>query len=93
MNAGQKSKKEMLKKWKETQKPEYILNETKAEELFEHLENQLETAPCDGTLRHTEQWLKENFKEKQDEIIEEIKEMGGYCDCEVVLNCYEEYDI
>lgn len=23
----------------------------------------------------------------------EIKEDGGYCDCEVLCNCYEEYDI
>ena len=46
------------------------------------------------TLFYTEQWLKDNLsKEKVKSVIAEMKEMGGYCDCEVLLNCYEKYDI
>lgn len=32
-------------------------------------------------------------KEKVKSVIAEMKEMWGYCDCEVLLNCYEKYDI
>ena len=31
--------------------------------------------------------------EKKAGILDEIKEMGGYCDCEVLLNCYERYEL
>ena len=24
---------------------------------------------------------------------EEIQSMGGFCDCEVLLNCYEDYEL
>ena len=29
---------------------------------------------------------------QKDTILQEIWEMGGCCDCEVLLNCYEEYE-
>lgn len=32
-------------------------------------------------------------EEKIESVIAEMKEMGGYCDCEVLMNCYEKYDI
>ncbi len=32
-------------------------------------------------------------EEKIESVITEMKEMGGYCDCEVLLNCYEKFDI
>ena len=41
-----------------------------------------------------EEWLKYNIS--QDSIwnvIAEITDMGGYCDCEVLLNYHEDYDI
>lgn len=43
---------------------------------------------------HTKQWLKNNQpQDKIEDILNEMEEMGGYCDCEVLLNCYEDYDI
>ena len=45
-------------------------------------------------MKHTEKCISDNFgNEKKEDIIREMKEMGGYCDCEVLLNCYENYDI
>ena len=26
-------------------------------------------------------------------ILSELEDMGGYCDCEVVMNCYEDYQL
>ena len=30
---------------------------------------------------------------KHDAILNELEDMGGYCDCEVVANCYEDYEL
>ena len=87
-------KKALMKKWKDSQSKKYILSKTKTQKLFRYLETQLENTPCNHKLRYTEQWLKDNIsEEKVKSVIAEMKEMGGYCDCEVLLNCYEKYDI
>lgn len=90
-----KEKKSALKKaWKAEQSKDYILTEENVRKLFECLEEQLHISCCNHTLRHTEQWLKENISQEMIEgVITEITDMGGYCDCEVLLNCYEDYDV
>ena len=90
-----KEEKNALKKeWMAAQSKGYILTEEAAQELFEYLEEQLNNTGCDHTLRHTNQWLGNNVPEELFEgVIAEIADMGGYCDCEVLLNCYEDYDI
>ena len=91
---SKEEKKALMKKWKDTQNKKYLLSKTKVQKLFLYLETQLEETPCNHTLCHTKQWLKENCpQEKIEGIIAEMKEMGGCCDCEVLLNCYEKYDI
>ena len=41
-----------------------------------------------------EEWLKYNISQDSiGNVIEEITDMGGYCDCEVLLNYHEDYDI
>ena len=87
-------KKALARKWKADQSKGYVLTEENVQDLFAYLENQLDDSGCDHTLRHTEQWLKDNFsKEIMERVIAEMTDMGGYCDCEVLLNCYEDYDI
>lgn len=87
-------KKTLSKAWKETQRKDYLLTEENVQELFEYLEEQLDNTGCDHTLHHTERWLKDNLSPKViKQSIAEITDMGGYCDCEVLLNCYEDYDI
>jgi hypothetical protein len=90
-----KEEKDALKKaWKAAQSKNYILTEENVQKLFEYLEEQLDNSCCNHTLHHTEQWLKENISQEMIEsVIVEITDMGGYCDCEVLLNCYEDYDI
>ena len=73
---------------------DFILSEENVQQLFAYLEDQLDTLGCDHTLCSTEKWLKDNISaELYEKVIEEINDMGGYCDCEVLLNCYEDYDI
>ena len=88
------AKKALAKAWKAEQKKDYILTAENAQDLFEYLEEQLDDSGCDHTRRYTEQWLKENISQNLIEsVLAEIADMGGYCDCEVLLNCYEDYDI
>ncbi len=78
--------------WKKKHKPVYILNKTNVKEMFNWIDNQLSNFPCDHTLKYAEQWLLKNIQPaKLNDIIDELKNMGGYCDCEVVANCYEDY--
>lgn len=86
-------KKALSQSWREAQRKEYLLTEENVQELFEFLEMQMDHSGCDHTLHYTEQWLKDNIPhEMVERVIAEIADMGGYCDCEVLLNCYEDYD-
>lgn len=91
---SKEDKKALLKRWKAAQNKKYVLSKTRVRSLFRYLESQLSETPCDHTLHFTEQWLVKNIpQEKIKSVITEINEMGGYCDCEVLLNCYEKYEI
>jgi hypothetical protein len=91
---SKEEKKALIKVWQAEQNEDYILTEENAQELFEYLEEHIDNFGCDHTLRYTEQWLAEHFSaEIIENIVAEITDMGGYCDCEVLLNCYENYDI
>lgn len=93
-NLSKEEKNAMKKGWKVSQSKNYILAEENVQELFEYLEEQLDNSGCDHTLHHTGKWLKDNISQEMIEsVITEINDMGGYCDCEVLLNCYDEYDI
>ena len=93
-NLSKAEKKSLSKAYKEAQHKDYFLTEENVQELFEYLEEQLDNTGCDHTLHHTEQWLKVHIaQELIEKVIAEITDMGGYCDCEVLMNCYEDYDI
>ena len=81
-------KKALLSSWKQAQKMEYLLQKEQVEELFAFLED----VNCDHSLLHTKNWLSEHAHPGMVEsILQEMREMGGYCDCEVLMNCYEDY--
>lgn len=91
---SKEEKKALLRQWKAEQNKKYVLSKTRVQKLFRFLEKQLEATSCDHTLKHTEQWLNKNLPpEKTANALTEMQEMGGYCDCEVLANCYERYDI
>ena len=71
----------------------YILSVEQVAALYEYVEERLEENGCDHSKRHTLKWLEENIPADQREaVVAEIEDMGGFCDCEVLMNCYEEYD-
>ncbi len=88
-------KKALLRAWEEKQKKSYLLKKADAQRLFGYLQQCLEQAPCDHTLCHTLEWLRKKYPDRDnlvDQIVQEIQEEGGYCDCEVILNCYDRYE-
>ena len=94
VDLSKEEKRAMKKQWKEDQQEEYLLSKEQVIELFTFLEEELDKDPCNHTLEKTEKWLLNHFEDEQrSSILHEIQEMGGYCDCEVLMNCYEDYDI
>lgn len=95
MSLSKEQKRKMIHAYKTKNQKIYYLKKEEAVELFQYLEEILEDSGCDHTLKNTNQWLKENIadEERCECIRQEMKESGGFCDCEVLDNCYEEYDI
>lgn len=89
------ARKKLLKaQWKQQNKPHFELNREEAESLLVYVDGYIAELGCDHTLRFTRVWMENNISpERHEKIYAEIEDMGGYCDCEVVCNCYEEYDI
>ena len=90
------NRKKLLKaQWKQVNKRCFELRQEEAESLLVYVDRCIAEHGCDHTLRFTAAWLNEHISphERQEKIYAEIEEMGGFCDCEVVCNCYEEYDI
>ena len=44
------------------------------------------TWTCDGSLRKTKQWLRRRPFLSIDGNVRQIRQLGGYCDCEVLFN-------
>ena len=71
----------------------YLLTLEQVASLFEYLESHMNQSGCDQSFTHTKQWLAINIPQEQHEaILSEMEALGGYCDCEVLMNCYEEYE-
>jgi len=71
-----------------------VLTRAQADHLFKYLDIRLNAVGCDNTLHHTEIWLRDNLPaDRFDAAMEEIRNQGGFCDCEVLLNAYEDYEL
>ncbi len=91
---NKEQKKQLLRQWREANKPQYELSREEAGEMFIYIFEQIEAHGCNETLRFTHVWLEENISsDRHEQIYVEMEKMGGFCDCEVLCNCYEEYDI
>lgn len=60
-----------------------IMSDAQFGELYEYLSSE---PTCDHTLRYTVDWLKEHDIQDIRGTIEKIVDLGGHCDCEVLLN-------
>lgn len=82
-------KKRLLNNWKnaEIEKFEATLpiSREKFKELFDYLDNQLDTNACNHDLRLTIEFLN-CHQIPLEPVVEFLRENGGYCDCEVLMN-------
>lgn len=89
-------KRAMLRAWKEKQEKKYILKKREAASLFKYLNKNLEKNSCDHTMKYTMEWLENKFSTQEETItaiLEEVNDDGGFCDGEVLFNCYERYEL
>jgi len=69
-----------------------ILTQKQANELIGFVEEKLAAKACNHKLTFTMQWAKEN-KIDLDDFEDLMVEQGCGCDCELVLNLYDEGDL
>ena len=73
----------LLKEY-ENQWADLNLTPAELEELGNHLRARLLEKGCDHTLRLTQEWMATVGKTKG--VIHGLRNLGGYCDCEVLNN-------
>jgi len=93
----EKSKrKEILKAIKEKELAEFRQNlpmsEDKFIQLFELLDAELHECGCDHDLKLTEQILVNLEVKDVLSVLAWLKEQGGYCDCEVMMNVEQKFE-
>ncbi|WP_433045004.1 DUF2695 domain-containing protein [Dactylosporangium sp. CS-033363] len=62
------------------------LDAAQLQSLVEFVDGRLAAEGCDHSTRHAERWARDHGVE-WDALRGGLAEFGGYCDCEVVLNC------
>lgn len=65
------------------------MNREQLTALVEFVDGLVISEGCDHTLRHTQSWV-EVHDLSWSPIAGGLAELGGYCDCEVVMNCNPE---
>lgn len=61
-------------------------------DLFDYLNEQSETTVCNHDFSLTEQFLRDKQVNNVEEVLEFLRENGGYCDCEVIFNVEEKFE-
>jgi len=87
-------RKEALKKaWKEQERQKLIASmpipQQDLRDLFNHLDR-AGASRCDHTLRETIEFLQKRGLDIE-RIVPWLREHGGYCDCEVILNVEDKF--
>ena len=80
--------------YRKQQRLEHILSENEAASLLQYVELKLQYHTCKHNHRFTQEWLDAHVDfMKHDAILNELEDMGGYCDCAVAANGYEDYEL
>lgn len=61
-------------------------------DLFDYLNEQSETTGCSHDFSLTEQFLRDKQVNNVEEVLEFLRENGGYCDCEIIFNVEEKFE-
>ena len=84
----------MKMEYKAQQKKAHLLTADQAASLLQYVEFRLLYHTCKHNHRFTQEWLEQHVDfMKHDAVLTELEDMGGYCDCEVLANCYEDYEL
>ena len=84
----------MKMEYRKQQPKAHLLTANEADSLMKYVDIRLHDQGCNHTHRFTQEWLDAHIDfMRHDTILNELEDMGGYCDCEVVLNCYEDYEL
>lgn len=84
----------MKMEYKPQQKTSHILTPDEAASLLQFIELRLQYHACKHNHRFTMLWLEHHVDfMKHDAILTELEDMGGYCDCAILSNCYEDYNL
>jgi hypothetical protein len=91
----QARRRDLLKRWKTDQRDParqaLPLADELLEEMFAVLDAQLQSEPCDHTLRLTRSWAESRNADFP--LLEKwLRDTGGYCDCEVLLNSEQAWE-
>ncbi len=71
-----------------------LLSDAQFAELYTYLASEERFGPgpnrgsvtCDNTLRYTVEWMQKHHIQEIRTNIEKIVDLGGHCDCEVLMN-------
>ncbi len=84
----------MKMEYKTQQKKEHLLTPDQAASLLQYIELRLQYHTCKHNHRFTQEWLEQNMDfMKHNAVLDELENMEGYCDCAVLRNCYEDYEL
>lgn len=61
--------------------------------LFDFLDEELEGNACNDSLKMTKQFLEFQNIQNIEEVENWLKETGGFCDCEVLYNVEEFFEV
>lgn len=67
----------------------YVLSKGQIDSLMSFLDTRMKFVPCGHSLKWTKVWIHEAGESwRENEILEELRSMGGVCDCTVYDKCY-----
>ena len=93
---NQTEKKKMRQHYKDLQRQAFESSLPMARELFldlfDYLNEQSESTGCNHDFSLTEQFLRDKQVNNVEEVLEFLREDGGYCDCEVIFNGEEKFE-
>ncbi|EJL72479.1 DUF2695 domain-containing protein [Chryseobacterium populi] len=90
-------RKQIRDEWKQKQRKEFEkklpMDRKSFEKLFDYLDHQLEEVDCDDTNTLTAEFLRKNKVTNIENVINWLAENGGYCDCEILANVEEKFEL
>nr|WP_277605722.1 DUF2695 domain-containing protein [Glycomyces sp. L485] len=62
------------------------LDREQLDQLYEFVDSRLNTSGCDYSQRFAIEWLEGRYQVDTEAVLAGLRELGGYCDCEIMMN-------